>query len=152
VLGVAVEVAVGVVPVGVVVDVAVGVVPVGVVVGVVPVGVEIGVAVGVGVAVDVAVGVAVDVAVGVAVDVAVDVEVGVAVGVEVGVGVTPLAHGDRVIVLVSNVTAPLRAYRLPLDTAPVVKEMEVSARMFPIKLVFVPTVAELPTCQKILHA
>jgi hypothetical protein len=30
--------------------------------------------------------------------------------------------------------------------------MELSARMFPIKWVFVPIVAESPTCQKILHA
>lgn len=29
--------------------------------------------------------------------------------------------------------------------------MEVSARMFPAKLVFVPRVAELPTCQKMRH-
>jgi len=39
-----------------------------------------------------------------------------------------------------------------LDTAPVVKVIEASARIFPEKLVLVPTVAELPTCQKILHA
>ena len=109
----------------------------------------------IGVAVGVAVAVEVDVAVGVAVAVEVDVAVGVAVAVEVdvavGVGVRS-AHGDRLIVLVSNVTAPLRAYRLPLDIAPVVRVMEVSARMFPLKLVVVPMVAELPTCQKILHA
>lgn len=37
------------------------------------------------------------------------VEVGVPGGVPVGVGVIPFAHGDRVIVLVSKVTAPLRA-------------------------------------------
>ena len=122
-----------------------------------PIGVAVGVAVAVevDVAVGVAVAVEVDVAVGVAVAVEVDVAVGVAVAVEVdvavGVGVRS-AHGDRLIVLVSNVTAPLRAYRLPLDIAPVVRVMEVSARMFPLKLVVVPMVAELPTCQKILHA
>ena len=45
----------------------------------------------------------------------------------------------------------MRAYRLPLDAVPVVTVMEASARMFPAKLVYVPSVAELPTCQKILH-
>lgn len=35
--------------------------------------------------------------------------------------------------------------------APVVRVMEVNARMFPWKAVFVPRVAELPTCQKTRH-
>ena len=67
-----------------------------------PVGVDVGSAVGNDVGVDV------DVVVGVAVtgDVA----------VAVGVGI---AHVARVIVLVSNVTAAVRAYRLPSNTAPV---------------------------------
>jgi len=52
--------------------------------------------------------------------------------------------------LVSNVTAPLRAYRPPFVFVPVLRVMEASARIFPVKVVFVPRVAELPTCQKIV--
>ena len=50
---------------------------------------------------------------------------------------------------VSSVTAPLRASSLPATNAPVFVVMEVRAKMFPMKLVPVPRVAELPTCQKI---
>jgi hypothetical protein len=52
--------------------------------------------------------------------------------------------------LESKVTAPLRAYRPQLDVAAVVAVIEVRATMLPAKLVVVPSVAELPTCQKIL--
>ena len=52
------------------------------------------------------------------------------------------------IVLVSSVTAPFRARALPFRiVAPVVSVILVSARMCPSKAVFVPSVAELPTCQ-----
>jgi len=54
------------------------------------------------------------------------------------------------ILLVSNVTAPVRAYSPQFDDASVVAVMEISARMLPLKLVPVPKVAELPTCQKTL--
>jgi len=37
-------------------------------------------------------------------------------------------------------------------TAPVFNVMLVSAMMFPVKAVVVPIVAELPTCQKMLHS
>jgi len=70
----------------------------------------------------------------------------------VGVGVGVLAPWQVLILLVSKVTAPLRAYRLPLEVAEVVAVMDVNARMLPAKLVPVPKVAELPTCQKMLHA
>lgn len=53
--------------------------------------------------------------------------------------------------LLSNVTAPLRAYRPELVAAPVLMVMDVSARMFPAKSVYVPRVAELPICQKMRH-
>ena len=53
--------------------------------------------------------------------------------------------------LVSIVTAPFRASARPDTLAPVVNEMLVSARMFPVNAVFVPRVAELPTCQNTLH-
>ena len=55
------------------------------------------------------------------------------------------------IVLLNKVTAPFRAKALPLRTAPVPSEMEESARIFPEKEALVPTVAELPTCQKTLE-
>ena len=55
-------------------------------------------------------------------------------------------------VLVSNVTAALRASTLPSTVAPVVTVIDVRARMDPRKLEAVPSVAELPTCQKTLQA
>ena len=56
-------------------------------------------------------------------------------------------------VLVSIVTAPVRASSLPSSTvAPVFAVMDVKARMFPTKRVVVSRVAELPTCQNTLHA
>lgn len=54
--------------------------------------------------------------------------------------------------MVSNVTAPVRAYNPQFDDAPVVAVIEISATMLPAKLVPVPKVAELPTCQKTLDA
>ena len=48
---------------------------------------------------------------------------------------------------VSSVTAPLRANALPDTVTPVFAVMLVRARMLPMKLVFTPSVAELPTCQ-----
>ena len=62
------------------------------------------------------------------------------------------AHVDLVIVFVSSVTAPLRASTRPSTVAPVVSVMLVSARIVPRKLEPVPSVAELPTCQKTLQA
>jgi hypothetical protein len=47
----------------------------------------------------------------------------------------------------SSVTAPLRASARPWREAVVWSAMLVRARMFPTKLVLVPMVAELPTCQ-----
>lgn len=52
----------------------------------------------------------------------------------------------------ANVTAPVRAKALPFIAAPVVTVMDASARMVPLKIVLVPRVAELPTCQKTLAA
>ena len=57
-----------------------------------------------------------------------------------------------VMVLESRVTAPFRAKSRPSTVAPVVAVMEVKARMFPLKTEVVPSVAELPTCQKTLAA
>ena len=52
--------------------------------------------------------------------------------------------------LVSSVTAPFRASALPFSVAPVVSVMSESASMLPLKVELVPSVAELPTCQKML--
>jgi hypothetical protein len=54
--------------------------------------------------------------------------------------------------LESIVTAPFRARALPDIVALVVRVMLASARMFPMNAVPVPSVAELPTCQKSLHS
>ena len=51
----------------------------------------------------------------------------------------------------SIVTAPLRAKARPSIITPVVMVMDVSARMLPPKVEFVPSVAELPICQKTLQ-
>jgi hypothetical protein len=59
----------------------------------------------------------------------------------------PVAMPTRPTVLVSMVTAPLRASARPVTTVPVVRVMLVKAMMLPMKTVFVPRVAELPTCQ-----
>jgi hypothetical protein len=55
-------------------------------------------------------------------------------------------------VFVSNVTSPLSANTLPSTVALVVNVIDVKAKMFPTKIEPVPMVAELPICQKILHA
>jgi hypothetical protein len=54
--------------------------------------------------------------------------------------------------LSSMVTAPPNARARPLTVAPVVNVIDVVARIVPAKLVYVPRVAELPTCQNTLHA
>src|ERR1700686_3895836 len=54
---------------------------------------------------------------------------------------------QAVIVFVSIVTAAVRANALPFTVAPVVSVMLACAIMFPISVVVVPRVAELPTCQ-----
>jgi len=61
------------------------------------------------------------------------------------------AHAENDTWLVSMVTAPLRARTLPATVVSVSRLMLVKARIFPTNVVFVPSVAELPTCQKSLH-
>ena len=55
-------------------------------------------------------------------------------------------------VLLSKVTAPFRARALPWRVAPVLSEIDESAKMFPENALVVPTVAEVPTCQNTLEA
>jgi hypothetical protein len=76
---------------------------------------------------------------------------GVVAGAVVAVVATGAAHDDLVIVSVSSVTAPFRASTRPSIVTPVVTVMLVSARIVPRKVEPVPSVAELPTCQKTLQ-
>jgi len=69
-----------------------------------------------------------------------------------GQGGFPAEQGGTVMALSSKVTAPLRARALPVSEAAVLRVIEVSATIFPMNLVLVPKVAELPTCQKTLPA
>ena len=76
---------------------------------------------------------------------------------EDGAGVMSGGGGPEIpagvlIVLLSKVTAPLRAKALPWRIAPVPSEMDDKASMFPTKTEVVPRVAELPICQKTLEA
>jgi protein-disulfide isomerase len=69
-----------------------------------------------------------------------------------GMGVTGgPAHAETVTMLESIVTAPFCARALPETVAPVVRVTLASARIFPVNEVVVPSVAELPICQKTLH-
>ena len=61
-------------------------------------------------------------------------------------------HCGAVKVLLSSDTWPLRASARPSTSVPVVTEIDVSAMIVPTKVDVVPRVAELPTCQKTLHA
>jgi hypothetical protein len=79
----------------------------------------------------------------------------VLVGTVVVVGtvdVVAVVHVGTSITLSSKVTAPLRLSIRPATVVPVSTDAEVSARRLPANLVEVPRVAELPTCQKTLHA
>jgi hypothetical protein len=60
------------------------------------------------------------------------------------------AHVGFVNVSLFNVTAPLRARARPWTVTLRFTVIEVRARMFPTKVEPVPSVAELPTCQKTL--
>lgn len=69
----------------------------------------------------------------------------------VEVGVVTAAQVLLVMVLVSRVTAPLRASKRPSMTAPVVAVIDVRAKILPRRVELVPNVAEDPTCQKTLQ-
>ena len=83
------------------------------------------------------------------------VEVGVTGGVTsggtTGGGTDGAAQVGLLMGLMSRVTAPLRANTLPSTEAPVFTVTEAEAKIVPAKLEFVPSVADEPTCQKILH-
>jgi hypothetical protein len=82
------------------------------------------------------------------------------VGDELGDGLVVDGLGDGVGVVQagtvmtssSRVTAPLRASARPIMVSPVVTVMDCNARIFPWNAEFVPSVAELPTCQYTLQA
>jgi hypothetical protein len=82
---------------------------------------------------------------------------GVAVGD--GVGLVPVGDGDALMLQAgtvmassSRLTAPLRASTRPMMVSPVCTVIDVRARTVPAKVELVAMVAELPTCQKTLHA
>ena len=54
--------------------------------------------------------------------------------------------------LLSNVTAPFRARDRPVNAALLFSVMDCCARMVPSNSEPVPSVAEVPTCQKMLLA
>jgi hypothetical protein len=75
------------------------------------------------------------------------------VGVVVVVLPFPLGvvHIEPLMVLASKVIAPVCANARPFKVAPVFKLMEVRAKMLPMKLVVVSSVAELPILHHTLH-
>ncbi len=70
----------------------------------------------------------------------------VAPGFGVGVGLGA-AHDELSMVSLIIVTSPLRASARPSSVTPFLSAIEVRARIVPLKLVLVSSVAELPTCQ-----
>jgi hypothetical protein len=94
-----------------------------------------------------------DVAVGEEVAVGEDVAVGEEVAVGEGEPDGPTAvQSGTVMVLVSRVTAALRAITLPSTVVPVCRVVEVKDITVPTNVVLVFNVVELPTCQKTLQA
>jgi hypothetical protein len=79
-------------------------------------------------------------------------EVVVVAGDVVVVVVVVVEHADSAMVLSSRLTWPFLANTRPFTLAPVCTVAEVNAKMLPTNVVSVPSVAELPTCQKTLHA
>src|SRR5665213_3509285 len=79
-----------------------------------------------------------------------DVVVAVTAGAVV-VGVAAVVQAGTVMVLSSRVPPPLRARIRPCTVAPVCTVVEVRAMTVPTNVEFVPSVAELVTCQKTLH-
>lgn len=75
--------------------------------------------------------------------------VGLVEGLGGGLGVV---QAGTVMTSSSRVTAPLRASARPIIVSPVVTVIDCSARIFPWNAEFVPSVAELPTCQYTLQA
>ncbi len=74
------------------------------------------------------------------------------VAIEVAALVEAAVQVGTEITFASRVTAPFLASTLPLTFASVNKLAEVRARIVPSKVELVPKTAELPTCQKTLHA
>lgn len=80
------------------------------------------------------------------------VEVVDVVVVVVTTGEATAAHEGAVMVLVSKVTAPVLAKIRPCTVLPVSTVSDICAITVPTKVLVVPIVAELPTCQNTLHA
>jgi hypothetical protein len=86
-------------------------------------------------------------------EVVVEVEVGDVdvVAVVAVVVVVVVGQFGAMMLLSSRLTWPLRASTRPATVDCVCTVASVSARMLPTNVVSVPSVAELPTCQKTLH-
>ncbi len=70
-----------------------------------------------------------------------------------GTAIELMLPAQLLMVLASSVTAPLRAKALPSVIVALVSiVILVRARIWPSNAVLVPSVAELPTCQKILQS
>ncbi len=78
---------------------------------------------------------------------AVGVLLGPPLGLGVGDGDVEVSQDGRLITLVSRVTDPLRASTRPWTDAPVARVVSVSDITVPTKVVLVPRVVLLPTCQ-----
>lgn len=76
----------------------------------------------------------------------------VGAAVVVVVAVVKAAQVGTVMRLSSSVTAPVCASSRPSTLAPVFSVIEADARIVPTNEVVLPSVAELPTCQKTLQA
>ena len=64
-----------------------------------------------------------------------------------------VVHGAEIVMVFwSNAMVPLNANALPFSVAPVFSVIDASAMMVPEKLAVVPSVAWVPTCQKMLSA
>ena len=115
-----------------------------------------GVAAAIGAAIGAVVGAAIGAAVaavGATVGAVVGAAVGAALAASVGAGVAVAAalHDVRVIASLMRVTAPFRARARPFTLTPLFIVIDVRARMVPVNVELDPSVAELVTCQKMLH-
>ena len=117
--------------------------------GVVTVGATVGVGAGVGLGLALGLGDGLGLALGDGLGLALGDAIGLALGD--GPAATGAEQDDPLIVLLSRVTAPVRARARPFTVAPEVIVMDVRAMIVPARLEPVASVAELVTCQKTLQ-
>jgi len=115
------------------------------------VGGTVGTVVAVGATVAVGVGVALGAGLGLGLGLGEGLALGDAEPLGAGLAATGEGHDDPEIVLLSMVTAPVRARARPFTVAPEVIVIDVRAMIVPARVDPVASVAELVTCQKTLH-